>query len=142
MTNLNLPKTFNFGGTELVELRHLETMFGISKRVALKYLKVLRVRPMYFGNDIFFCLSTFNRIMHVLNRPGSKGFLFPASRAKNNAALRKSGDFLIEVDDDILKEASSPRVLAEMAAISGRSPDMVKKLIAQSNAEARKEPKK
>lgn len=138
MVNLNLPKTHNFGGVELVEVKHLETMFNISHRVAMKYLKVLHIRPMYFGDDVFFCLSTFNRIMHVLNRPGSKGFLFPASRAKNNAALRKSGDFLIEVDEEILKEASSPRVLAEMAAVSGRSPDMVKKLIAQSNAESRK----
>jgi hypothetical protein len=113
-------------------------MFAISHRVAMKYLKVLHIRPMYFGDDVFFCLSTFNRIMHVLNRPGSKGFLFPASRAKNNAVLRKSGDFLIEVTDEILTEAASPRVLAEMAAVSGRSPDMVKKLIAQSNAESRK----
>ena len=139
---MELPKTHNFGGLELVEVKHLETMFNISKRIAMLYLKALHIRPMYFGNEIFFCLSTFNRILHVLNRPGSKGFLFPASRAKNNAVLRKSGDFLIEVDDDILKEASSPRVLAEMAAISGRSPDMVKKLITQSNAQFRKEPKK
>ena len=139
---MELPKTYQFGGVELVEIKHLETMFGISKRVALKYLKVLHVRPMYFGNDTFFCISTFNRILHVLNRPGSKGFLFPASKAKNNAVLRKSGDFLVEVTDEILAEAASPRVLAEMAAVSGRSPDMIKKLIAQSNAEGRKEPKK
>jgi hypothetical protein len=138
MINPILPKTYQFGGVELVEVKHLETMFAISHRVAMKYLKVLHIRPMYFGDDVFFCLSTFNRIMHVLNRPGSKGFLFPASRAKNNAVLRKSGDFLIEVTDEILTEAASPRVLAEMAAVSGRSPDMVKKLIAQSNAESRK----
>lgn len=126
---MELPKTYNFGGVELVEVKHLETMFNISHRVALKYLKVLHIRPMYFGNDIFFCLSTFNRIMHVLNRPGSKGFLFPASQAKQNQVLRASGDYLIEVTDGILTEASSPQVLAEMAAISGRSPDMIKKLI-------------
>lgn len=142
MSGFNSPKTYQFGGVELVEVKHLETMFNISHRVAMKYLKVLHVRPMYFGDDVFFCLSTFNRILHVLNRPGSKGFLFPASKARNNPVLRKSGDYLVEVTDEILKEASSPQVLAEMVAVSGRSPDMVKKLIAQSNAEARKELKK
>ncbi len=129
MGDFVIPKTHNFGGVELVELKHLQNTFNISRRLALKYLKVLHIRPMYFGDDTFFSLSTFNRILHVLNRPGSKGFLFPGSKSKQNQHLRASGDYLIEVTDEILKEASSPVVLAEMAAVSGRNDSMVKKLM-------------
>ena len=136
---LNLPKTHNFGGNELVEVSHLEQTFGITRRNALKYLKALHIKPMYFGKDIFFSLATFNRIMFVLSRPGSPGFLFPGSDAKNRCDLRKKDSgYLIEVNDGILEEAKSPRILAEMAAASGNSPDMIKKLISQSNAESRK----
>lgn len=132
---MELPKTHNFGGNELVELRHLETTFNISRRLALKYLKALRIQPLYFGADVFFCLSSFNRIMFVLSRPGSKGFLFPGSKAKNNTVLRRSGNFLVEVTDEILEEAKSPRILAEMAAASGRDNSMIKKLITYTPAE-------
>ena len=125
---MNLPKTFDFGSGDLVELKHLEITFNISRRVALKYLKVLHIQPLYINDDIFFSLPTFNRILYVLSRPGSPGFLFPGSKAKTNKRLRDKG-FLIEVNDEILVEANSPRVLAEMAAASGRDASMVKKLI-------------
>jgi len=137
---MNLPKTFDFGSGELVELKHLETTFGITRLVALKYLKVLHIQPLYINKDVFFSLPTFNRIMYVLSRPGSPGFLFPGSKAKTNKRLRDKG-FLIEVNDDILAEANSPRVLAEMSAASGRDTSMVKKLISADNAQSRKEPK-
>jgi hypothetical protein len=143
MPNFDLPKTHNFGGNELVEVKHLETTFGITRRNALKYLKALHIKPMYFGKDIFFSLSTFNRIMFVLSRPGSPGFLFPGSDAKNRCDLRKKDSgYLIEVNDGILEVAKSPQILAEMAAASGRDSSMIKKLLAQSNAQSRKEPKK
>lgn len=128
---LELPKTHDFGGTELVELSHLETTFGITRLVALKYLKALRIKPLYIGADIFFCISTFNRIMYVLSRPGSPGFLFPGSKGKANRKKSLSlSRRLIEVTDKILEEANSPRILAEMAAASGRDVSMVKKLLA------------
>lgn len=142
MTTLNLPETFNFGGTELIEIKHLENTFSITRRAALKYLKVLHIKPMYFGKKIFYSTSTFNRILYVLSKPGSPGFLFPGSDAKNRCDLRKSGDFLIEVTEDILKEASSSQVLAEISAASGRDSSMIKKLLAQSNAQSRKDSKK
>ncbi len=126
--NLNLPKVYNFGGNELVELSHLEKIFDISRRVAFKYLHALRIKPLYFGKEVFFSLTTFNRIMFVLSRPGSPGFLFPASKARANAALQKKG-FLVQVTNDILDEAASPQVLAEMAAASGRDSSMIKKLL-------------
>lgn len=126
--HLNLPKTFDFGFGDVVELKHLETIFGIPRHVALKYLKVLHIQPIYFGDGTFFSLPTFNRIMFVLSRPGSPGFLFPASKAMSNKKLRKRG-FLVEVTDEILEEANSPRILAEMAAASGRDASMIKKLI-------------
>lgn len=125
---MDLPKTFDFGSGELVELKHLETTFGITRLVALKYLKVLHIQPLYINDDVFFSLPTFNRILYVLSRPGSPGFLFPGSKAKTNKRLRDKG-FLIEVNEGILTEANSPRVLAEMAAASGRDTSMVKKLL-------------
>ena len=134
MNPLNLPKTYNFGENELVEISHLETTFGISRRLALKYLKALRIRPFYFKDEVFYCLSSFNRIMFVLSRPGSKGFLFPGSKAKKRATLIKSGNFLLEVTDEILEEAASPRILAEMAAASGRDTNMIKKLLTHTPA--------
>lgn len=138
MSNLRIPKTYNFGNNELVELSHLETTFGISRRLALKYLKALRIQPLYFGDDVFFCLSSFNRIIFVLSRPGSRGFLFPGSKAKNNAVLRKTGNFLIEVTDEILEQAASPQILAEMLAADGRDSSMIKKLLTHSSAEKEK----
>ena len=132
MTNFNLPERKDFCGGEIIEVSHLEKTFGITHKVALKYLRVLKIQPLYFGDKIFYSLPTFNRIMFVLTRPGSPGFLFPASKGKNNAALRKRG-FLVEVTDEILKEAASPQVLAEMLAASGRDNSMIKKLITSSN---------
>ncbi len=134
---MNLPKVYDWGFGDVVELKHLETTFGISKRVALKYLKALRIKPLYFKNDVFFCLSTFNRIMFVLSRPGSPGFLFPASSGKINGKLRERG-FLVEVTEEILKQAASPQILAEMLAANGRDSSMVKKLLTHPPAEKEK----
>ncbi|KKN45591.1 hypothetical protein LCGC14_0681560 [marine sediment metagenome] len=132
MTILNVPKVHDFGGGDLVELRYLETTFSIPRRVALLYLKALRIRPMYIGDDVFFSLPTFKKIMYVLSRPGSPGFLFPASKAKGNTVLRKTGNFLVEVTDDILAQAASPQIMAEMVASEGRDASMIKKLVAHS----------
>ena len=131
---LNLPKIFDFGFGEVVELKHLENTFGISKRVALLYLKALRIKPLYFKDDVFLCLSTFNRIMFVLSRPGSPGFLFPGSSGKANGKLKEDG-FLTMVTDEILAAAKSPQVLAEMLAANGRDSSMVKKLLTHPPAE-------
>lgn len=137
---LNLPKTYQFGETELVEISHLEQTFNISRRTAFKYLRVLHIRPMYIGKEVFFSLQTFNRIIFVLSKPGAPGFILPGSDAKNRKSLRDGG-FLTEVNAGILTQAGSAQTLAEMAAASGRDSSMVKKLISQSNAKARKEPK-
>lgn len=137
MTSIKLPETKDFCGGELVEVAHLEKTFDIPRKTALKYLRVLKIKPLYFGDKIFYSLPTFNRIMFVLTRPGSPGFLFPASRGKCNAGLKKQG-FLTEVTDDILEEAKSPQVLAEMLATSGRDNSMIKKLITSSNVELKK----
>lgn len=124
----------DFCGGEIIEVSHLESSFDISRKVALKYLRVLRIKPLYFGNEIYYSLPTFNRIMYVLTRPGSPGFLFPASQGKSNAGLRKKG-FLTEVTDAILEEAASPQTAAEMLVASGRDNSMIKKLISASNVE-------
>lgn len=139
---MDLPKTYDFGSGEVVEVSYLETTFGISHNIALRYLRALRIQPMYIDKGIFFSLPTFKKIMYVLSRPGSPGFLFPGSPGKTNKALRKSGDFLIEITDDLLELAASPTIMAEMVASEGRDPSMIKKLVAHSNALSRKEPKK
>lgn len=126
---LTLPKTYDFGFGEVVEVKYLETTFGISRRLALKYLKVLRIKPLYVNEGVFFCLATFKKIMYVLSRPGSPGFIFPGSNAKNNQVKRKSGEYITEVTDAILKAAASPRIMAEMVATEGRDPSMIKKLL-------------
>ena len=128
MNNLELLKVHDFGSGELVELKHLESVFGITRRVALQYLKALRIQPLYVKKEIFFSLPTFNKIMYVLSKPGSPGFIFPASKAKGNANLRKKG-FLVKVTDKILEEAANPRILAEMIASEGRDSSVLKKLI-------------
>ncbi len=134
---MNFPETKNFDGGELVEIAHLQKQFDISYKTALKYLRVLKIKPLYFGTKVFYSLPTFNRILYVLTKPGSPGFLFPASIGKNNAGLRKKG-FLVEITDEILQEAASPQILAEMLAASGRDVSMIKKLISQSNVESKK----
>ena len=65
MNSIEIPKVHNFGGTELVEIKHLETTFKISHRLALKYLRVLGIKPLYFGNNIYYSLSTFNKILFI-----------------------------------------------------------------------------
>ena len=134
---LNLPKTYDFGFGEVVELKHLEITFGITHSVALHYLKALRIKPLYFRDDVFFCLSTFNRILFVLSRPGGPGFIFPGSKAKGYGHLRKKG-YLSEVTNDILKQAKSPQILAEMLAADGRDSSIIKKLITHPPAEKEK----
>lgn len=131
---MDLPKTFDFGSGDVVEVNYLQTTFNISRNIALRYLRALRIQPMYIGKEVFFSLPTFKKIMYVLSRPGSPGFLFPGSPAKTNTVLRNSGDFLIEITDELLELAASPTIMGEMVASEGRDPSMVKKLIAHSNA--------
>lgn len=138
---MNLPKTHQFGSTELVEVTHLESTFNISRNLAMRYLKALKINPVYIGDDIFFSITAFNRLMYVITRPGAPGFLFPGSTGKQNKSLKEKG-YLTEVTDDMVKEASSPRIMAEMQASTGNDASMVKKLLANENAKTRKEPKK
>lgn len=127
--SLNLPKTYDLGFGEVTEVEYLETTFGISRRLALKYLTVLKIKPLYINEGVFFCLATFKKIMYVLSRPGSPGFIFPGSNAKSNQVKRKSGEHITEVTDAILKAAASPRIMAEMVASEGRDTSMIKKLL-------------
>jgi hypothetical protein len=127
-TNL-VPEKYDFGSGELVELSYLQSVFGISRRTAAKYLSVLHIKPMYIGNRIFFSLPTFKRILYVLTRPGSLGFLFPGSNGKNNPRLLKDVNYISEVTQEILAQASEPRILAEMNAAEGRDPNILRKLL-------------
>lgn len=124
--DFNLPKTFNFGSGELAEIDHLCQTFGISRRTAFLYLKALRINPIYSGDESFFSLPTFNRLMYILTKPGSPGFIFPGSTAKNNKHIRDSG-CLTEVTDEIIDEAMRPETLAEMAASAGKDPSLLRK---------------
>lgn len=135
---LNLPKIFDLGFGEIVEINYLETTFEISHGLALRYLSALKIKPLYINDKVFFCLPTFKKILYVLSRPGSPGFIFPGSNAKSNQVKRKSGKFITEVTETILKEAASPQIMAEMVASEGRDPSMIKKLITHPPAEKEK----
>jgi hypothetical protein len=138
MLDLNLPKIYDLGFGDVIEVKYLESTFGISRRLALKYLTVLKIKPLYIGKEVFFCLATFKKIMYVLSRPGSPGFIFPGSNAKSNQVKRKSGEYIVEVTDAILKEAASPQIMAEMIATEGRDSSMVKKLLTHPQQETKK----
>lgn len=132
MTQISLPESYDFGSGQLVELSYLQTVFGISRRTASKYLKALRIQPMYIGKKVLFSLPTFKRIMYILSRPGSPGFLFPGSSGKSNPRLLKDQNYISEVTSAILEAAEDPRILAEMSAVEGRNPDILKKLLTNS----------
>ena len=127
--NLQIPKKLDFGGGEVVELAYLEQILEIKRRTAAKYLRALRIKPMYMGGKIYFSLPTFKRIMFVLSLPGSPGFLFPGSAGKNNPRLLKDDTYISEVTDKILERAADPRILAEMMGCEGRNPAILKQFI-------------
>jgi len=124
-----MPKSYDLGSGELVELKYLEIVFNISRRAASRYLKALHIQPVYIGDQVLFSLPTFKRILFVLTRPGSKGFVFPGSKAKNNPRNCKNKGILIEVTGEILDQAADPKILAEMMGASGQNPDILKKFV-------------
>jgi hypothetical protein len=135
--NFDMPKIFDFNSGELVELNHLCDTFNIPRRTAFLYLKALHIKPVYFGSEVFFSLPSFNRIMYVLTKPGSPGFLFPGSKGKNTKSLRDSG-YLVEVTDEIIEQAMRPETLAEMAAAAGKDPSLLRKFASYRNKPERK----
>lgn len=126
---MNLPKTLDLGFGDLVELKYLETILGISRNAAMRYLKALKIKPFYFGKEVYFSLVTLNRILFVLSKPGAAGFVAPGSSKKNSPRVAGKPGFLFEVNDGILEQAARPETLAEMAAASGRQPDILKKYL-------------
>ena len=126
---LDLPKKLSFGAGDLMELSYLCTVFGIHRRTAAKYLAALRIQPMYVGNEVFFSLVTFRRIMYVLSLPGSPGFLFPGSAGKASRKRKNTTEFITEVTDEILERAALPITLAEMQAADGTDMSIIKKFI-------------
>jgi len=138
MPELNIPKMLNFGGGDLVEISYLESVLGISRRKAMKYLKALRINPMYVEDQVYFSLPTLRRVMFVLSLPGSPGFIFPGSRGTSRGYLKKSGNYISEVTDEILNKAARPEILAEMAAAEGRDPGILKKFASKPVGRPRK----
>lgn len=138
MSPISIPERFDFGSGDLVELSYLQTIFGISRRTASKYLKALRIQPMYVGKKVLFSLPTFKRIMYILSRPGSPGFLFPGSSGKSNPRLLKDQNYISEVTSAILEAAEDPCILAEMSAAEGKDPSILKKLLTNSAGRPKK----
>jgi hypothetical protein len=114
----------------MYELSYLETTLGISRNAATRYLEALRIKPFYFGRDVYFSLITLQRILFVLSKPNGGGFVSPGSKKKNSPRT-KPGDpkFLFKVTDEILVEAAKPETLSEMAACTGRDPGLLKKFV-------------
>jgi len=129
MEKLKLPRTLNFGFGDVVELSYLETVLGISRNAATRYLEALRIKPFYFGREVFFSLTTLQRILFVLSKPNGRGFVAPGSKKKNSPRTIGNPKYLFEVTDEILTEAAKPEILSEMAAASGTNPDLLKKFV-------------
>jgi hypothetical protein len=130
MANNDLPRVFDLGFGEVVDIRYLQKLFGITRRSALKYLHVLQIEPFYIGKDAYFSLSTFKRILFVLSKPGAPGFVFPGSAMKNNPRIRKDGaPQITRVTQEILDKAADPRTIAEMTTLSGRGTNLLSKLM-------------
>ncbi len=127
---IEMPKTLDFGFGELTEVSYLEQVFKIKRRSAIKYLKVLHIKPFYIGKDVYFSLITFKRVLFVLSKPGARGFIFPGSAQKNNPRTVKNPDYLTEVTDVILEQAADPKILSEMAGCTGDNPSILSKFIA------------
>jgi hypothetical protein len=122
-------KTLDMGFGDLVEVAYLERVFKISRRTAMKYLRALRIMPLYMGKDVFFSLPTFKRILYVLSMPGSTGFVFPGSRKKNDPRIVRNPAYMVEVSDEILRKAEDPSILAEMSGVSGRDVGLLRKFV-------------
>lgn len=126
---MNLPRKLDFGFGDLMELSYLVQVLGISRNAARRYLKALRIEPLYFGKEIFFSMVTLQRILFVLSKPGGKGFVGPGSAKKNSPRVAGKPGFLFEVTDEILQEAAKPEILSEMGACTGRQPDLLGKFV-------------
>lgn len=133
-------KILDFGAGELVDVSYLERLFHISRRTAIKYLRALHIQPLYIASDVFFSLSTFKRILYVLSRPGSPGFIFPGSKKKNDPRVLHNPDFLVEVTPDILRKAEDPFILAEMSGASGRDIGLLRKFAAKPTTKEKSGP--
>ena len=139
MTFPEIPKTLDFGAGDVVEVKYLEQVFDISRRTAILYLKALRIKPLYVDKNVFFSLDTLKRILFILSKPGSPGFIFPGSAAKNNPRFTHDSEYITEVTQDILDSAADPKTLAEMAGASGRNVDILKKFLTNPAGRPRKE---
>lgn len=131
---INIPEHHDFGFGPLVEIEYLMKAFDIKRPTAIKYLAAFRIHPLYVGKRIFFSLVTFKRILFVLTRPGSKGFMFPGSYAKNSCRKSHDPNLLTEVTADILERAADPAILAEMSACTGQD-DVIIRKFAQTKKE-------
>jgi hypothetical protein len=110
-----VPKILELGAGPLAELSYLEDMFGIPHKTAFAYLAALHIQPVFVGAETYFSLRTFQRIMHVLTKPGGPGFAFPG------AAPRANDTRLREITPDLLERAMDPITAMEMEV--ARNPD-------------------
>jgi len=141
MNDLKLPRKLDLGFGDLVELSYLEQILGITRNAAMRYLKALRIKPFFFGHEVYFSLITFQRVLFVLSKPGARGFVAPGSKKKNSPRAIGNPEYLFEVTDEILQEAAKPAILAEMGAASGRQPDILKKFVTPPPGRPKKEKK-
>lgn len=105
----------------------------------MKYLRAFRIQPVFVGKDAYFSLPTLKRILFVLTKPNGLGFVMPGSAAKGNPRICRNSEFLFEVTEEILAEASKPEILLEMGACEGRNPSFVNQLGRKPIGRPRKE---
>ena len=139
MEGIKKLDTFQFGSGDVVEMEYLCKLFEIKRSTAKRYLKALRINTMYIGEKQYFSLPTLHRILFILSKPGSPGFLFPDSKGKKMNFVRQDKNYISEVTDDILTQASAPSTLSEMAALSGSDPQLLRKFVTPPQGRLRKE---
>lgn len=137
-----VPDSLDFGFGEMYEISYLEKILGIPRRTAFKYLKALHIEPFYIGKKVYYSHVTFKRIMFVLSKPNSPGFIFPGSTKKNDSRIDKDSNYLTEVTEEILEKAADPAILAEMDASTGKNPNLMKQFIARPVGRPRKDENK
>jgi hypothetical protein len=137
-----VPDELDFGFGSLYEISYLEKIFGISRRTAFKFLKALHIEAFYVGKKVYYSHVSFRRILFVLSKPGSPGFIFPGSTKKNDSRIGKDSNYLTEVTEEILEQAAKPETLSEMAAASGRNEGLLKQFVTRPPGRPRKDENK
>jgi len=112
------------GNMVLKEIDTLCLAFDLTRPQALNLCHHLRVPLVYIGESVLFNETAMTRIFFVLTRIGGPGYAAPGSHYKESNQHMRNRDKphapALEITNDMLDDASSHSLLAELAIESGR----------------------